>query len=188
MHMTGSNGILSVPSEHLPGLVALVALIPALWLALCGLRALASHGSSRADNLLRRFDGLTFTAKAVLFASLVGAVVHAAIVSTHWGDSRVTAILFIADTLGFGLVFWLTFNGRPHWRGASVAMFAGTVGAYALYVVRGWETMDLVGLVITTIELAAALVVLSPMGSPSGSLRRERWLALAAVPLCRWPR
>jgi phosphatidylserine synthase len=183
MHMTGSNGVLSVPSEHLPGLVALVALIPALWLALCGLRALASHGSSRADNLLRRFDGLTFTAKAVLFASLVGAVVHAAIVPTHWGGSRVTAILFIADTLGFGLVFWLTFNGRPHWRAASVAVLAGTVGAYALYVVRGWETMDLVGLVTTTIELAAALVVLSPVGSPSGSRRRERWLALSAVPL-----
>jgi hypothetical protein len=183
MQMTGSDGILSVPAEHLPGLVALVTLGPVIWIALCGLRSLAARRSTWATRLLRRFDELSFTAKAVLFGSLVGAVVHAAIVPTHWGDERVTAVLFIADTVGFALVFWWTFMSRVHWKAAAVVMLAGTAGAYALYIVRGWETMDLVGLVTTTIEFAAALVVLSPVASLSGSARRERWLALGALPV-----
>jgi hypothetical protein len=183
MHMTGANGILTVPSEHLPGLIALVALVPLIWVSLYGVRALAGNGSIRAQSLVRRFDGLTFTAKAVLFGSLVGAVVHAAIIPTHWGGERVTAILFIVDTIGFGLVFWWTFMSKAHWKFLSVAMLAGTFCAYALYVVRGWETMDLVGLLTTTIEFAAALVVLSPIAARSGSKTRERWLALGAVPV-----
>ena len=183
MHMTRANGILTVPSEHLPGLIALVALVPLIWGSLYGVRALASNGSIRAQSLVRRFDGLTFTAKAVLFGSLVGAVVHAAIIPTHWGGERVTAILFIVGTIGFGLVFWWTFMSKAHWKFLSVAMLAGTFCAYALYVVRGWETMDLVGLLTTTIEFAAALVVLSPIAARSGSKTRERWLALGAVPV-----
>ena len=87
--MTGSNGIFSVPSEHLPGLVALVVLSPLLWITLSVLRAKAHAGSARALRLLDRYDALSFTAKAVLFATLVGAVVHAAIIPTHWADERV---------------------------------------------------------------------------------------------------
>ena len=43
MHMTGSNGVLSVPTEHLPGLVALVLVGPVVWMALAGLRALSTR-------------------------------------------------------------------------------------------------------------------------------------------------
>jgi hypothetical protein len=179
MQMSGANGVLSVPSEHLPGLVALVVLLPVLWVALSGLRALAGRGSPWATGLVTRYDGLTFTAKAVLLGSVVGAVVHAAIVPTHWGDERVTAILFILDTVGFALSFWWAVTSRSHWRTVAVAMLGGTAGAYALYIVLGWETMDLVGLVTTTIELAAALIVLSPILAPKESPR----LALAAVPV-----
>jgi hypothetical protein len=183
MQMTGSNGIFSVPSEHLPGLVVLVVLLPALWVGLSGLRAWARRGSPPVDRLLARYDGLSFTAKSVLFGSLVGALVHAAIVPTHWGDERITAILFIVDVVGFALSFWWAFTSRSHWQTVSVLMLGGTAAAYALYIVRGWETMDLVGLVTTTVELAAALVVLSPLVSPRESARREHWLALSAVPV-----
>jgi hypothetical protein len=179
MQMTGSNGIFSVPSEHFPGLVVLVLVMPVLWVGLSAFRALARQGWPRTVRILDRYDGLAFTAKAVLFASVVGALVHAAIVPTHWGDERVTAMLFIVDVVGFALSFWWTFTGRPQWRLVSVAMLGGTAATYALYIVLGWETMDLVGLVTTTIELAAALVVLSPALSP----RREYRLALAAVPV-----
>lgn len=183
MHMTGSNGILSVPSEHLPGLVVLVLLVPTVWMALCGARALAMRGTGWAQRLLDRFDQLGFTAKAVLFGSLTGALVHAAIIPTHWGDERVTAVLFIVDTVGLAAVFVWTLLARTHWKTAAVLMLTGTAIAYALYVLEGWETMDLVGLITTTLELAAALVVLSPLAASSGSARRERWLALGAVPV-----
>jgi hypothetical protein len=183
MQMTGSNGIFSVPSEHFPGLVALVLVLPVLWVGLSALRALARHGAPRTERILARYDGLSFTAKAVIFAALVGAVVHAAIVPTHWGDERVTAILFIVDVVGFALAFWWTLTARLHWQFVAVAMLGGTAATYALYIVLGWETMDLVGLLTTTVELAAALIVLSPALSPRQVSRGEQWLALAAVPV-----
>src|ERR1700694_5544125 len=158
MHMTGSNGVLSVANEHMPGLVALVLIGPVVWTALAALQALSVRRVPWAKRAKGRLDGLGFTAKVVLFATLVGAVVHAVIVPTHWGDARVTAILFVVDTVGFAAAFWWTFTARRRWRLVSVAMLGGTACFYALYIVKGWETMDLVGLVATTIEAAAALV------------------------------
>jgi hypothetical protein len=72
--------------------------------------------------------------------ALVGAPVHVAIVPTHWGDERVTAILFVVDTIGFGVAFWWTFTARPHWRLVSVAMLGGTACFYAFSILKGWET------------------------------------------------
>ncbi|HEX4127985.1 MAG TPA: hypothetical protein VHX67_10440 [Acidimicrobiales bacterium] len=181
MQMSGSSGVLSVPDEHLPGLIALVLIGPVVWMALAGLRSLAARRVGWADRAQQRLDGLPFAAKVVLFGTLVGALVHAVIVPTHWGDERITAILFIVDTAGFALAFWWTFTARAHWRLVSVAMLGGTACFYAFYILRGWETMDLVGLVTTTIEAAAALVVLSPAGSPA--VARQYALALAAVPV-----
>ena len=77
----------SVPDEHLPGLIALVLIGPVVWIALAGLRALASRRVRWADRAQVRLDRLPFAAKVVLFATLVGALVHAAIVPTHWGTS-----------------------------------------------------------------------------------------------------
>jgi hypothetical protein len=128
-----------------------------------------------------RLDDLPFTAKVVLFGTLAGALVHAVIVPTHWGDERVTAVLFIVDTVGFAIAFWWTFTARAHWRLVSVSMLGGTACFYAFYILRGWETMDLVGLVTTTIEAAAALVVLSPAGSPAAG--RQYAVALAGLPV-----
>ena len=183
MQMTGSNGLLSVPNEHLPGLVVLVLVGPVVWLSLAGLRALQVRRVGWAQRAQRRLDGLPFAGKVVLFGTLVGALVHAVIVPTHWGDARVTAILFIADTVGFVVAFWWTFTARRHWRLLSAAMLGGTACGYALYILMGWETMDLVGLVTTTIEAAAALFVLSPAVAGSASPARQHGAAIAAVPV-----
>jgi hypothetical protein len=181
MQMTGSSGVLSVPNEHLPGLIALVLIGPLVWMALAGLRALAARRVGWADRSQVQLDRLPFAAKVVLFGTLVGALIHAVIVPTHWGDERVTAVLFIVDTVGFCVAFWWTFTGRAHWRLMSVAMLGGTACFYAFYILKGWETMDVVGLVTTTIEAAAALVVLSPASSPTAA--RQYALALGAVPV-----
>ncbi len=183
MHMTGSNGVLSVPNEHLPGLVALILVGPVVWVALAALRTLEGRRVGWAQRAQRRIDALPFAGKIVLFGTLVGALVHAVIVPTHWGDARVTAILFIADTVGFAVAFWWTFTARRHWRLVSVAMLGGTAAGYVLYILTGWETMDLVGLATTTIEAAAALLVLSPAVAGSASLARQHGAALAAVPV-----
>ncbi len=183
MQMTGSNGVLSVPNEHLPGLVVLILIGPVVWLALAGLRTLATRRVGWAQRAQRRLDALPFAGKVVLFGTLVGALVHAVIVPTHWGDARVTAILFIADTVGFAVAFWWTFAGQRHWRLVSAAMLGGTACGYALYILMGWETMDLVGLITTTIEAAAALVVLSPAVAGSASPTRQHGAAIAAVPV-----
>jgi hypothetical protein len=181
--MTGSNGVLSVPDEHLPGLVVLILIGPMVWLALGGLRAQAARRVGWAQRSQGRLDALPFAAKVVLFGTLAGALVHAAIVPTHWGDERVTAILFIADTIGFAVAFWWTFTARRYWQFVSAAMLVGTTCGYVLYILKGWETMDLVGLITTTIEAAAALLLLSPAVAGSASATRQHGAAIAAVPV-----
>src|ERR1039457_5913730 len=147
MQMTGSNGIFSVPSEHLPGLIALVAFPLVAWCVIAAIRAGANRGSRSAVALDARLDSLSFAGRVTLVAMLVGAVVQAAIIPTHWGDSRVLALLFVADVIGFLVVsVWLVLQ-RPHWRLAAFGMLAGTVAGYVFYVLKGWETPDPVGLI-----------------------------------------
>jgi hypothetical protein len=63
-------------------------------------------------------------------------------------------------------------------------MLLGTTGGYALYILNGWETVDLVGLVTTSIELAAGLIVLVPPRWMVGSSSiRARLVALVAAPV-----
>ena len=178
--MTGSNGALSVPLEHLPGLVALVALPIVVWIAICVVGALGRRGVAWAEDVERRFERMSFSARVALFGSLAGAVVHAALVPTHWTPAHVTALLFIADSVGFAIAFAWIFTARRYWHSVALAMLGGTTAGYAWYLLTGRETLDLVGLLTTTVELAAALVVVSSAFSAVGSRRSgERWIAAA---------
>jgi hypothetical protein len=179
MQMTGSNGILTVPSEHLPGLIALILFPVVAWLAVAALRAGSSRGIGPCVSLQRRLDATSISAKVALVAMLVGAAVHAAIVPTHWGDSRFLAILFIADVVGFlAASAWLLVDGR-FWRLGALAMLGGTTAGYMFYLLKGWESADPVGLITTSIELAGALVLVMPATNSSS----RRLGILAVIPI-----
>ena len=183
MQMTGSNGILSVPAEHWPGLVALVLFPVVAWLVVAAIRAGSSRGFKPTETLQRHIDATSFAGRVALLAMLVGAIVHAAIVPAHWGDSRILAILFLADVAGFLAASAWLLMGRRHWRLAAMAMLGGTVAGYVLYLLKGWETADPVGLVTTAIELAAALVLVMPDRAGSGTSTGRRWATLASIPI-----
>ncbi len=184
MQMTGSDGILSVPAEHLNGLVALVVAPLVAWCAIGACRLLAANRTGWAVRLLRRFDAFSVSVKVALGASYIGAVVHIALVPSHWGEDRTTASLFVLDAVGFVVAFCWIAVGARYWQPIALAMLGGTSAAYVLYLVLGWETVDLVGLVTTTIELAGALTLLSPVPATAGAARRrERWVAVAALPV-----
>ena len=143
-------------------------------------------GFSWATGVADRIDRMSFSARAALFGSLVGAVVHIVLVPTHWGDERTTAILFIVDTVGFAAAFVWAYADWAHWRSIATAMLCGTASVYAWYILTGRETADLVGLITTTIELATGLVVLASIGAAVGAGARprssaERWTAVVAV-------
>jgi hypothetical protein len=184
MQMTGSSGLFSVPSEHLPGLIALVVFPLAGWLAIAGGRALADRGHPRAVGLLRRYDTLPVAGRLALFAMGVAVVVHAAIVPTHWADARVTAVFFIVDTVGFAVAgVWTMLHGRL-WRLGAFGMLAGTASGYVLYLLLHWETADIVGVATSAIELGAALVLLaSDRADSSVPASNPRWTAAWAMPL-----
>jgi uncharacterized protein involved in copper resistance len=63
-------------------------------------------------------------------------------------------------------------------------VLGGTTSAYVFYLLQGWEELDLVGLITTTVELAAALVLLGSRQPALGAARgRQRLVALVAVPV-----
>jgi len=183
MHMTGSNGIFTVPSEHLPGLVALVVFPLVAWFAVVAVRAGSGRGMPLAVGLQQRIDATPFVGRVALVAMLLGAAVHAAIIPTHWGDSRGMAFLFALDTLGFLAASAWVLLGRRHWRAVAFAMLAGTFVGYAFYLLRGWETPDPVGLVTTGVELSAALVLAMPDRARGDAPAGRRWALAAAAPV-----
>jgi hypothetical protein len=184
MDMSGPNSIWVVPSEHVPGLVALVATPVFLWLAYCTVQALRNRRVKWAESVGHRLDGLNGRTKVALIGLWIGFVVHAAIIPTHWREAQGTALLFGLDAVLFAAVGIWTFLSRPHWKLASVAVLAGTAGFYALYLLNGSETADPVGLVTTTTELAAALLLLVPVSAVVPGLRgRDVWLTVGAVPV-----
>ncbi len=183
MHMTGSNGFLSIPSEHWPGLFALVLFPIVAWFAVAAIRAGANRGVKPVKALQRRIDATSVTGRVVLLAMLIAAAVHAAIVPTHWGDSRPLAMLFIADVLGFLTASVWLLMGRRHWRLMALGMLGGSVAGYLLYVGKGWETPDPVGLTTAAIELSAGLVVLMPDRAHVGVPARRRWAPFASIPI-----
>jgi hypothetical protein len=185
MHMTGPSGILSLPSEHLPGLIALAIIPIALWLTLFAIKGLAVARVAWAENLTGRLAGLSFGARAALVGLVVGAVVHVVLVPTHWGDAHVTALLFIVDAAGFLFAFPWCLGQRRFWELVAVAMLVGTAAVYALYLLAGWETADPVGILTTTIELACGLLLMASALSTDSHRRpsTDRWVALAAVPV-----
>jgi hypothetical protein len=172
MNMSGSNSIWVVPSEHIPGLVALVATPLFLWLAYCALQALRLRGVGWAESAGHQLDQLSGRAKVALIGLWIGFIVHVAIVPTHWRDAHGTALLFILDAVLFIAAGVWTFLARPGWKLASVAILAG------------WEAADPVGLTTTTLELAAALVLLVPVSVAVPGLRgRDVWVTAGAVPV-----
>jgi len=184
MQMTGSEGVLSVPAEHLPGFVWLVAAPLTAGALVFVVRALARRDHQTALRVSRRLDTLPLAARSALFAALIGAGVHAAIVSTHWTEDRTRAWLFVVDTTAFLVAMAWTLSLRPGWRPVSLLVLGGTTVTYVFYLLQGWEQLDLVGLVTTTVELAAALVLLGPARPAEGATRgRERWVALVALPV-----
>jgi hypothetical protein len=182
MNMTGSGGALSIPSEHAPGLVALIAVALLVAVALPALHLLAQRGVRPAERLTARWDRLSFAARVALVGVVVGAAVHVALVPTHWADERTTALLFVLDTVGFVVAaVWILYE-RRRWAEVAFAMLAGTSAVYAWYLLSGREDADLVGLLTTTVELAAALVVLRALITRSAvdrPERRPRWLLTA---------
>ncbi len=82
MQMSGS-GLWSVPSEHLPGLVVLVVIGPAVWIALSGCRALAAGGGSRAGGLDQAFRRSVLHGQGGAFRYPGEALVRAAIIPTR---------------------------------------------------------------------------------------------------------
>jgi hypothetical protein len=144
---------------------------------------LATRDVGWAETMIARLDRLSFGARAALVGVVVGALVHGALVPTHWSDDRTVAVLFIVDAIGFTVAALWIVAAHRHWRWVSVAMLAGTTGVYLWYLVTGRETVDLVGLLTTTIELAAALVVFVTMvaGNTQPSSRSASWVAAGAI-------
>ena len=125
MQMTGSNGVLSVPSEHLPGLVALVLVGPLIWLALAAAPgALDPRRSGPAGAGPARRPRVRAPRSPWWGPSSARWSTPSSCPPTG-ATPALTALLFVVDAVGFAVAFWWTFISRRHWRLVSAAMLGG---------------------------------------------------------------
>jgi len=94
----------------------------------------------------------------------------------------VTNLLFFVDGVALLAIAPLAFSGLA-WRLPAALLLAGTVLAYLVYLLAGWEAPDQVGLTTKLVEIAALGLLLIPVG-PRPRLPWVRWPAvLLAVPM-----
>ncbi|HEX6350382.1 MAG TPA: hypothetical protein VF160_13450 [Candidatus Dormibacteraeota bacterium] len=94
----------------------------------------------------------------------------------------ITNVLFFIDGVALLALGPLAFSGLP-WRLPAALLLSGTVLAYLVYLLAGWETPDQVGLASKLVEIAALGLLLVPVGARP-RLPWVRWPAvLVAVPM-----
>lgn len=148
--------------EHGAALSALLYLPVGLLGAIAVLQAAARAGSTPARRLLTGLVRLPGRQQLALLLMALSATVHAALVPSHASEQPVTAVLFVADAVALGAICLAGFLVRG-WRAAAGLVLLCNLGAYAVYLLAGWETPDAVGIGTKLAEaLALGLILPAP--------------------------
>ncbi|MBO0685895.1 MAG: hypothetical protein J2P45_22345 [Candidatus Dormibacteraeota bacterium] len=146
--------------EHGAALDALLYLPVALVAAFAAAQVAADRGSTQARRLLRGLVRLPGQQQLALLLMVASATVHAALVPAH-ASEPVTAGLFAADAAALGVICLAGFL-VPRWRAAASLLLLSNLGAYAAYLLAGWERADAVGIGTKIAEALALILILLP--------------------------
>lgn len=158
---------LGTSPEHGAAIIALLFLPVALVAALVLLSALAPHFGPAATVVSQMSRASNATNIAVLLM-LASAEIHLVLVPAHVGEP-LRATLFALDGAAFIAVSLMAYSGVP-WRAAAAVLTLATLGAYGVYLARGLEDIDLVGVITKLIEAGALIALaISAISNPKNS-------------------
>lgn len=176
----GAQSFAGVAADHQSGLVALLLIPLILW---SGAALLRIWTAARLGWAVRLQSGWALSEPRVRITVtllLSTAVIHLGLIPGHLSEAPQEALLFLANSVLFcGTAAAAALNLRA-WRPAAAVLLAATVLAYAIYVARGVEQVDDLGVVTKLVELTALGLVLLPPARPDGTPVRRR-VALTGV-------
>lgn len=160
--------------EHGAALSALLYLPFGVLGAIAALQAAAGRGWAPARRLLTTLFSLPGRQQLALLLIALSATVHAALVPGHASEQPVTAVLFVLDAVALGAICLAGFTVRG-WRVAAGLLLLANLGAYAVYLLAGWETPDPVGIGTKLAEALALVLIVLPARRPAAIRLLEVW-------------
>ena len=161
----GNTLVSGIAPDHVPALLAVLLLWPAVWLGLRLVRVLAAHGQPPAIVVLRRYEAASSASRTAAALLLTTGVVHLALPLGHHG-APLLSLLFVASGMAFAALAAAVFTGRP-WRRPAAWLLAANIVAYLVFAGSGWqEEPDQVGIATKLVELTALGLVVIPRRAP----------------------
>jgi peptidoglycan/LPS O-acetylase OafA/YrhL len=175
--------------EHTVALIALLYLPVAITALMMVLETGAKAGVPAAVRLRRVYMNSSPTARLAAVGMLVSAIIHLALVPSHWTEDPLRAVLFLLDGVALSAVaVAAVMLGIQAWRPAALVLLSAGIVSYACYVLAGVEEPDSVGVTAKLVELAVIGLVLvgsSRHVGSGGSRFRSRLLPKAIGGLFR---
>jgi len=168
-----SAPFLGVAPEHMPALIAALAVVALLPWFMVVARRLCGRGFMPAVRFIRGYYGAPLADRIAAALMVVTGVVHLAVAAAHGGDLRGW---FLLDGLAFLLLAAAVFMVR-WWRPLTAGLLVATLLAYVGAIGSGEEAVDHLGIATKAMELTALGLVLLPS---SLSVRRP-WLSWGAM-------
>lgn len=163
------GGLWGIPSEHVLGLLAPLALPVAIWLVLAWMRGRTEGGSNVARRFMRRYDASSTAEKLAACLLLVAGAVHLGLAPGHWSADHTLAELFLVNAVCFFIVGAGVFI-ESWWRPAAIVLVVLTLLAYVSQIAAMKEGVDQVGVLTLLVEVAALGLAAMP---ERGGARRE---------------
>ena len=155
-YLQGSAG---AGHEHDPALLALLYLPILVCLFMFAIEVGSRRGVVLATRLRAGYQRLAAPGQFALLLIAMTAMIHLALIPTHWTEDRLRAVLFGLDTVALLGVAVGAFVRRD-WVTPAALLLIANVLAYAFYVLTGREGLDAIGIFTQVVELSALVLVL----------------------------
>lgn len=163
-----------IAPEHAVAAIAVLLLLPAIWLGLRFALVLDERGSARADRFLTNWEDADFARRTIALLLLASGVIHLALPIGH-ADSVPQVLAYLVSGLALVAMAFRSL-GDGAWRKLAAVLLVANIVAYLVIAGSGWqEEPDQVGIATKFIELAAlGLIVIPPLQAATGLRQRLR--------------
>jgi hypothetical protein len=162
-------------SEHAPAIAAAIVLVVFLWVTVRAVRLLAHHRVRWAVALVEAYRATSAITRLAAVLMLLSGVIHLALIPSHEG---ITGVLFVVNGIGF-IVLAVAALFSSWWRRPAVLWLVGTIVAYVIWIIAGWETPDQIGIACKLIELVALGLTMRLAQPGRRTWPRRVWRAVA---------
>ena len=149
--------------EHGDAFVGLLYLPVVVIIFLAGMDFGDRQGYPLSVRFMNGFRSASGGTKLAALLMAMTSMVHLTLIPSHSGEP-LTALLFAVNGIALAALAQAALAGIGRWRPAAAVLLTASMLTYAVYLVAGLETPDVIGVATKTVEFGALiLIVIRPV-------------------------